>query len=130
MSKNLAGGCSNAPLPDEAPFIYTWRGREAVALQSALRMTNDGFAAHLGVAVRTVAAWHADPSITPRPDIQEALDVSYERIADEPRRVRRFVHALGQPQGADSAVVMAAQITTMQARIDELQAQLAKELQS
>lgn len=116
---------------DEAPFIYTWRGREAVALQSALRMSHEAFAEHLGVAVRTVAAWHGDPSITPRHDIQEALDTAYERIAEEPRRLRRFMYAMGQPQ-TDSAVVMAAQIATMQARIEELQEQLAalKEQQS
>lgn len=33
-------------------------GRSACALQSALRLTNESFAEHLGVAVRTVAAWH------------------------------------------------------------------------
>lgn len=115
-------------MSSEAPYIHTWHGREAVALQSALRMGQESFAEHLGVAVRTVALWHGDPAIKPRHDIQDALDVAYERMIAEPRRVRRFLYALGQSR-ADTAVVMAAQIETMQARIDELQAQL-KETQS
>ncbi|WP_246561159.1 NUDIX hydrolase [Kitasatospora kifunensis] len=32
-------------------------------LQSALRLTNEAFASQLGIAVRTVATWHADPSV-------------------------------------------------------------------
>jgi 8-oxo-dGTP diphosphatase len=42
-------------------------------------MTNDGFADHLGVAVRTVASWHSSPDIVPRAEIQSALDTAYER---------------------------------------------------
>lgn len=107
----------------EAPFVYEWTGREAIALQAALRMGHEAFAEYLGVATRTVACWHEKPSIRIRHDNQDALDVVYERIADEPRRLRRFVHALSNPAPV-SPVVMAAQIATMQARIDELQAQL------
>jgi 8-oxo-dGTP diphosphatase len=42
-------------------------------------MTNDAFADHLGVGVRTVASWHASPDIVPRTEIQSALDTAYER---------------------------------------------------
>ena len=35
--------------------IASWTGRHADALRQALRMTNESFAEHLGVAVRTVA---------------------------------------------------------------------------
>ncbi|MGW1135622.1 NUDIX hydrolase [Streptomyces griseoluteus] len=68
--------------------IDTWTGRTACALQQALRMTNDGFADHLGVAVRTVASWHSSPDIVPRAEIQSALDTTYERSS--PSVQRRF----------------------------------------
>lgn len=61
--------------------VDTWTGSTAAALQSALRMTNDRFADHLGVAVRTVAGWHADPDIVPRAEMQAALDTAYERAS-------------------------------------------------
>ena len=59
--------------------VVTWTGRTACALQQALRMTNDDFADHLGVAVRTVANWHSSPNTVPRTEIQSALDTAYER---------------------------------------------------
>lgn len=59
--------------------IDTWNGRTACALQRALRMSNERFAEHLGVAVRTVAGWNADHGIEPRPEMQAALDTAYER---------------------------------------------------
>lgn len=68
--------------------IDTWTGRQACALQQALRMTNDRFADHLGVAVRTVATWHSAPDIVPRTEIQAALDTAYERAS--PSVQRRF----------------------------------------
>lgn len=42
-------------------------------------MTNDAFADHLGVGVRTVASWHSSPGIVPRAEIQSALDTAFER---------------------------------------------------
>jgi 8-oxo-dGTP pyrophosphatase MutT (NUDIX family) len=49
-------------------------------------MTNEGFAEHLGVAVRTVAGWHRSPDIVPRPEMQLALDTTYERASDHVHR--------------------------------------------
>ncbi|SFT31845.1 NUDIX hydrolase [Streptomyces sp. ok210] len=66
--------------------IDTWTGRTACALQAALRMTNEGFAEHLGVAVRTVAGWHRSPDIVPRPEMQLALDTIYERANEHVQR--------------------------------------------
>jgi ADP-ribose pyrophosphatase len=66
--------------------IVEWTGRTAGALQQALRMSNERFAEHLGVAVRTVANWHADPGIVPRPEIQSALDTAYERSSASVQR--------------------------------------------
>ena len=68
--------------------VVTWTGSTACALQQALRMTNDAFADHLGVGVRTVASWHATPAIVPRTEIQSALDTAYERST--PSVQRRF----------------------------------------
>ncbi|MGH3272761.1 MAG: hypothetical protein ACRDNZ_00345, partial [Streptosporangiaceae bacterium] len=39
-------------------------------------MTNESFAAHLGVAVRTVAYWRERPDVVPRPAMQEILDTA------------------------------------------------------
>lgn len=62
--------------------IATWTGREADILRQSLRMTNEAFAAHLGVAVRTVANWRKRPDIVPQAAIQEALDTALERAPD------------------------------------------------
>lgn len=58
--------------------IDIWTGRRACALQSALRMSNHAFARHLGVNIRTVAGWHDNPDVRPRPEMQESLDTVYE----------------------------------------------------
>jgi hypothetical protein len=50
--------------------VASWTGGKADALRHALRMTNESFAAHLGVAVRTVAYWRAQPEVVPRPSMQ------------------------------------------------------------
>ncbi len=46
-------------------------------------MTNEAFADHLGVAVRTVAYWRKRADIIPQPVMQEALDTALERAPDE-----------------------------------------------
>ncbi|MGW9238016.1 NUDIX hydrolase [[Kitasatospora] papulosa] len=58
-------------------------------------MTNEGFAAKLGVAVRTVAGWHRNPEIVPRTEMQQALDTTYERANEH---VRRRFHLLSSPR--------------------------------
>lgn len=60
-------------------------------------MTNDAFAGHLGVGVRTVASWHSSPGIVPRTEIQSALDTAYER---SPASVRRRFSLLVRPSPA------------------------------
>lgn len=52
------------------PMVDRWTGQTACALQAALRLSNDAFAAHLGIATRTVANWHEKPDLTPRTEIQ------------------------------------------------------------
>jgi 8-oxo-dGTP diphosphatase len=63
-------------------------------------MTNDRFAEHLGVAVRTVAGWHSAPDIVPRAEIQAALDTAYERA---PASVQRRFGLLARPAPAVEA---------------------------
>lgn len=69
--------------------VGLWSGRSACALQAALRLTNEAFAHHLGIALRTVATWHADPDIVPRAEMQQLLDEAYERAGPAVRA--RFV---------------------------------------
>lgn len=59
--------------------VDRWTGRHASALQSALRMTHEEFAEHLGVARRTIVNWHARPDITPSSELQRALDTALDR---------------------------------------------------
>ena len=58
-------------------------------------MTNEEFAERLGVAVRTVATWHADQSKVPRVEIQRALDTIYETGGEQV--IRRFA-LLSRPE--------------------------------
>jgi 8-oxo-dGTP diphosphatase len=66
--------------------VETWSGSLATALQAALRMTNEQFAEHLDVSVRTVASWHSDPHTVPRNDTQQLLDTAYERASTSVQR--------------------------------------------
>src|SRR5262249_27993223 len=74
--------------------ITSWTGGHADALRQALRMTNESFAGHLGVAARTVAYWRKRPDMTPLPAIQEALDAALEQAPD--RAKAQFALLVGQ----------------------------------
>jgi hypothetical protein len=76
-----------------------WTGREACALQAALRLSNEAFAEHLGVGVRTVASWHQKPALRPRPEMQQILDAALDRA---PQAVRDRFAALVGGRKADS----------------------------
>jgi 8-oxo-dGTP diphosphatase len=62
--------------------IATWSGARAELLRQAFRMSNESFAAHLGVHARTVANWRGNPDVIPRPAIQDLLDAALERAPD------------------------------------------------
>ena len=81
--------------------VQLWTGRAACTLQAALRLSNESFAHHLGIAPRTVAMWHQKPDRVPQPDVQKMLDTALSR-ADEGAQ-QRFTHAL--PQCATSPAV-------------------------
>jgi hypothetical protein len=78
--------------------VTGWTGRAACALQAALRMSNEAFAAHLGIGVRTVAGWHQKPDMCPRPEMQQLLDTALARASAEARE--RFAVQVGRPPPA------------------------------
>ena len=73
--------------------VAVWTGGRADTLRQALRMTNETFAEHLGVAVRTVAYWRARPDVVPRPVMQEMLDVALARAPEQARAQFRLLLA-------------------------------------
>jgi len=65
-------------------IVREWTGVEARALRQAKRMSVRAFAAHLGIAVRTVSKWEAGGvRTTPRPDTQAVLDTVLRLAAAE-----------------------------------------------
>lgn len=86
-----------------------WTGRKAAWLQDAFEMTQEEFAGKLGVSVRSVAAWRANPNMTPQPETQRILDTTYGMAGDAVRR--RFIHlsrpAQQQPEAQALRVAIA-----------------------
>lgn len=73
--------------------VQRWSGQESRTLRQALRMSIRDFAAHLGVAERTVSKWEAGGAgVTPRPEMQSALDTTFGKAPVEARD--RFTAAL------------------------------------
>jgi 8-oxo-dGTP diphosphatase len=87
--------------------VSTWTGRSACALQEALRLTNEQFADRLGVAVRTVAGWHAQPDMVPRAEIQAALDTVHGRAGEQVRQRFALLMRPAQPAGQAQALRVA-----------------------
>ncbi|MQA16162.1 MAG: hypothetical protein GEV09_19045 [Pseudonocardiaceae bacterium] len=58
-------------------------------------MTNEAFAEHLGVAVRTVAYWRQRHDMVPLPAIQEVLDAALERASDREKEHFRLLRGRG-----------------------------------
>ena len=65
--------------------IEQWTGARATALRQAMRLTNEAFASKLGVSVRAVAKWSAQPHVTLSPDSQQMLDTVLDQLADQDR---------------------------------------------
>jgi 8-oxo-dGTP pyrophosphatase MutT (NUDIX family) len=72
-------------------------------------MTQEQFAGKLGVSVRSVAAWRANPSMVPQSETQRILDTTYGMAGDAVRR--RFIHlsriATPQPEAQALRVAIA-----------------------
>ena len=84
-------------MPD---IVITWTGWHANALRQALRMTNEEFAEHLNVAVRTVAYWRTRPEMVPRQGMQQILDVALDRAPELARA--QFQRLLAEHGGAET----------------------------
>jgi len=69
--------------------VDRWTGRQASALQTALRLTNETFAHRLGVSVRAVAKWNAIPHLVPIPELQRVLDTALSQAPADAQH--RFV---------------------------------------
>jgi hypothetical protein len=96
-------------------MIEGWSGSSACALQAALRLSNEAFAARLGISVRTVAGWHQKPTARPRPEMQQLLDTALTQAPPEARQ--RFAALVGEHNRAtavaDSADADASDVTAI-----------------
>jgi hypothetical protein len=72
--------------------VRQWTGREIRALRLALRLTVEEFAAHLGVAARTVSKWNTRPGLVTVPELQRAPDTVLDGAPAHARE--RFALAL------------------------------------
>lgn len=89
--------------------VQQWTGQKAARLQDAFEMTQEEFAGKLGVSVRSVAAWRANPQMIPQAETQRILDTTYGMAGDAVRR--RFIHlsrpAQQQPEAQALRVAIA-----------------------
>lgn len=88
--------------------VSVWTGRSACALQAALRLSNESFAEHLGIAVRTVAGWHQKPILKPKSEMQQLLDTALEQAP--PGVKERFTQFLAG--SADQPTIRLDQVQT------------------
>jgi DNA-binding transcriptional regulator YiaG len=90
-------------------LVPTWTGWHASALREALRMTNEDFAEHLQIAVRTVAYWRGRPDMVPRQGMQQILDVALERAPERARaQFRRLLAETGRGSAPSELTIAAA----------------------
>jgi hypothetical protein len=85
--------------------IALWTGHRASTFRLAYRLTVEGFAELLRVAVRTVANWDARPDMIPTPALQGALDKALEQAPAQVRaRLSLLLAGSAQDQsGGDGA---------------------------
>ncbi len=81
-------------------MVTGWTGRTACALQSAMRLSNEAFAARLGIGLRTVAGWHQKPALRPKSEMQQLLDTALAQA--EPSVRARFAVLTANPLGGDA----------------------------
>lgn len=99
-------------------LVTGWTGRAACALQAALRMSNEAFAEHLGIAVRTVSGWHKKPTLRPKSEMQQLLDTALEQ-ASAPVKAR-FAKLAGEADPPSDAVPAQASVDDQAAADAEL----------
>ena len=81
--------------------VDRWTGRQVRALRESLRMTQVEFARHIGVSDRTAAYWDSNAGMTPRSEMQAALDTALVQASPEARE--RFADALAPRPSAHPA---------------------------
>lgn len=86
-----------------------------MALQLAMRATNEGFAGVLGISTRTVAAWHAAPEVTPREEFQQILDTAFEKAPEQVRA--RYEQLVKTPAADVQALRVAVAVITHEGRV-------------
>lgn len=77
-----------------------WTGETACALQAAMQLTNEAFAARLGIGVRTVAGWHQKPTLRPQTEMREVLDTALDQAPADVQE--RFATLITSPPAADT----------------------------
>ncbi|MFI6226449.1 DUF5919 domain-containing protein [Micromonospora echinospora] len=83
--------------------VQRWTGRETRMLRQALRMSIRDFAAHLGVAERTVSKWEAgNGTVQPRPEMQSALDTAFDNAPGDARQRFMSSHRPDDRQSAQA----------------------------
>ncbi|WP_157488840.1 hypothetical protein [Pseudofrankia sp. DC12] len=92
--------------------IDSWTGAKADTLREALRMSNESFASHLGVAVRTVANWRARPDLIPKPSIQDVLDAALDKAPE--RAKDKFLLLLSQHSDSSEVDARPVRVTNVQ----------------
>lgn len=65
--------------------VGKWTGTTACLLQEAMRLTNEAFGERLGISPRTITRWHANPEMIHRTEVQQILDLAYERAGEAVR---------------------------------------------
>lgn len=76
--------------------IEQWTGARATALRLAMRLTVEGFADRLGISVRAVGKWSAQPDMTPYSQYQQILDTVLTQLDDQDRQ--RFWMLVAPPE--------------------------------
>jgi transcriptional regulator with XRE-family HTH domain len=83
--------------------VAAWTGAKALALRTALRLTQEQFAEFLDVATRSVAKWELSPKLVPRLSSQELLDTALSRAPAEAKSRFAQLMASDDNEGPDSA---------------------------
>jgi hypothetical protein len=78
-------------------MVEGWTGASACALQAALRLSNEAFAARLRIGVRTVGDWHHKPTSRPQSQMQHLLDNALAQAS--PGAKQRFAALMGELGG-------------------------------
>jgi 8-oxo-dGTP diphosphatase len=89
-------------------FVGSWTGRSACLLQEAMRLTNEAFAERLGISARTITRWHANPEKIHRTEVQQILDLAYERAGEAVHR--RFALLIRPPADSGPAQAQALRV--------------------